>query len=56
MFDKGGKSTQWSKTVLSISGFGKTELVHAKKMKLDYQPNIIHKNKLIMNKRLKCKS
>ena len=37
IFDKGGKSIQWSKNGLFINDVVRTGLVHAKKLKLDLQ-------------------
>ena len=36
IYNKGGENIQWEKTVSSIHDVGKTEQLHAKKIKLDY--------------------
>ena len=53
IFDKGGKKGQ--KTASSISDAGKTGQLHVKN-EIRTLPNTIHKNKLKMDKRPKCKA
>ena len=54
IFDKGGRSIKWSKNSLFNKWFWEIWTAACKKMKLNYQ--LIHKNKLKMDKRLKCKT
>ena len=53
---KGNDNTCPPKTVSSMSGGGKTGLVPAKKKENRPPTYTIHKNKLKLDKRLKCKS
>ena len=54
IFDKEARACNGVKTVSSISGVGK--LVHAKKIETRSSTDTIHKDKLKLDKRLKCKS
>ena len=58
IFDTSGKSLQWRKDSLFNEWFWETGLIHTKKKKKETRPPTytIHKNKLKMDKRLKCKS
>ena len=49
IFDKGGKTTQWRKTISLTSGAGKTGQPLVKKNETRTLSNIIHKNKLKMD-------
>ena len=55
IFEKGGRSSKWSKNSLFNKWCWEIWAATCKKMKLDYQLNTIHKNKFKMDKRLKYK-
>ena len=56
IFDTSGKSLQWRKDSLFNEWFWETGLIHTKKNETRPPTYTIHKNKLKMDKRLKCKS
>ena len=55
IFDKGGRSTKWSKNSLFNNGIGRSGQVHATKMKLDHQFTP-YTRILKMDRRIKYKS
>ena len=53
IFDKGGRSIKWSKIASSTNGVGRSGQLHAKKNKTRSPTDTIHKNKFMVDKRLK---
>ena len=54
IFNKGGKTIQWERIVISANGAGKNWILTWKRMKLDIYYTI-YKNKLRMDQRPKYK-